>query len=517
MKLIVKPIEFETGGKPILIMNKQDAEFLGLHSSDRVLIKSKKKKIISIIDISDKLVSPGEAGANIDLCTRLNIALGHSIDVVAAGTPESVRFIKEKIQGRRLNYKKIKAIIEDVVERHLTDVELSAFITSLSIYGMSMDETESLSKAMIQTGKKIKLPGKKLVDKHGIGGCSGDTTSMVLVPTVAAAGLTIAKTSSRAITSPAGTADKMEILAPVEFKIDEIKKIIKKANACLVWGGTLDLAPADDTFVKIEYPLSIDPLMLPSIMSKKKAMGSKYLVIDMPTGRGAKIKTVGAATSLAYDFIELGKRLGIHTACGITYGEQPIGYRIGPALEAQEALLTLKGNGPKDLLEKVASLAGILFEMVAKNHIDGKKHALYLIKSGKAYKKMKQIIEAQGGDPNIKPSDIEVGKKHVYVRSNKSGFVLWTKNAEIAAIAREAGAPKDKGAGLIINKKNGDKVKKGDILLIIYSNNSAKLDSALKLVKEYEPIVVGKSYEERLLLSKVPAKIPHKRIFLLER
>ncbi len=516
MKLTAKPIDFETGGLPVIILHQHDAESLGLHSSDRVRVKCRERELIAILDITEKMASPGEIVTNYEVNKALNLKLGNVLEVEPAGTPESVVFVKEKIRGGRLTREKINSIIEDVVEKHLSQVELTAFVSALEIHGMSMDEIEALSRAMIRTGKKINF-GAKIVDKHGIGGCSGDTTSMVLVPTVAASGLTIPKTSSRAITSPAGTADKMEVLAPVEFSLTEIRKIIKKANSCLVWGGTLELAPADDTFVRIEYPLGIDPLLLPSIMSKKKAMGSDYLVVDIPTGRGAKIKTVGQATALANDFIEIGKRLGIEVGCGITYGEQPIGYGIGPALEAREAIMTLQGKGPKDLVEKVTQLSGILFDMVGKNTTDGKAYALRLLKSGKAYKKMQQIIEAQGGNPKVKPSDMPLGKKKIDFKSTNSGRVLWSKNAEIAAIAREAGAPKDKGAGLLIKKKNGDSVKKGETLFTLYADSTRKLNSALKLAKRYEPIIVGKSYEEKLLLSKVPAKTPHSKIFMLER
>ena len=510
------PIDFETGGKPIVILNKEDAESLGLHSSDRVRLKHNGNQIIAIVDITTKFATSGHAVINNEVVLKLKTKVGEKIDVEPAGAPESVMFVREKIRGGRLTHEKSRAIIEDVVEKHLSDIELSAFVTALNVYGMSMHEIEGITRAMIATGKTIKLPGK-IVDKHGVGGCAGDTTSMVLVPTIAASGLTIPKTSSRAITSPAGTADKMEVLAPVELQLVDIKRVIRKTNACLVWGGTLELAPADDAFIKIEYPLGIDPLLLPSIMSKKKAMGSKYLVIDIPIGRGAKVKTVGSAVILANDFIELGKRLKIDVACGVTYGEQPLGQGIGPALEAREALLTLQGKGPPDVVEKVTYLGGILFEMVGKNNVDGKKYAMRLLKSGKAHKKMLQIIEAQGGNPKVRLSDLPIGKNSVDVLADKTGKVLWVKNGEVATIAREAGAPKDKGAGMFLYKKVGDSVKKGDKLFTIYSDNVHKLNSALKLAKQYEPTVVAKRLEDKMLLEKVPEKIHHKKLFMLER
>ncbi|MBL7160108.1 MAG: AMP phosphorylase [Candidatus Aenigmarchaeota archaeon] len=517
MKLKAKPISFEAGGKGIVILNRADVSEMGIRALDRVVLKKNNKKMIVIVDVADKFANRGEMITNEEINKIFKIKKGSLIDVVPACPPESVGFIKQKMAGMRLDYKKLRAVVKDVVEKHLSDIELTAFVSSLEIHGMIMSENEGLVKAMVETGKNINIPKKLVVDKHSCGGIPGDKTSLLAVPIIAAAGLTIPKTSSRAITSPAGTGDRMEILAPVELTAGEIIKVVKKTNGCLVWGGALDLAPADDAFIKIEHPLSIDPLMLPSIISKKKAVNAKYVVIDMPTGRGTKFKTIGTAREAAENFIELGRRVGINIVCTITYGEQPLGYAIGPALEAQEALLTLGGDGPGDLVQKVINVTGTLFDMVGKNKTKGKEHAFQILKSGKADKKFREIIEAQGGNPKIRPSDIGIGKKSIKVVSKIDGRVLWIKNAEIAAIGREAGAPKDKGAGLKLSVKINSPVKKGDTLFTIYSNRTDNLNRAFKLAKDYEPVIVGKKLEERILLDMVPSKIPHRRIFMLER
>lgn len=515
MKLKAKPLSLEVGGKAVVILNKQDADFLGLHALDRVRIKSNGKELVAIADITKKIASPGEVVTNDQVTACLNLRQGYQIEVKHEKYPDSVNYIKEKISGGRLERQKIKSIIQDIVQKKLSDLELAAFVTALYIHGTSMDEIESLSRAMIETGKTLKIPGKTICEKHSIGGIPGDKTSLLAVPIIAAAGLTIPKTSSRAITSPAGTADRMEVLAPVSLTAEEILHIVKKTNGCLVWGGAIDLAPADDAFVQIEYPLGIDPLLLPSIMSKKKAVNANYVVIDIPTGRGAKIKTIGEARSLSEDFIELGKRLGMNISTAITFGEQPLGYAIGPALEAREALLALEGKGPRDLIDKVVSVTGILFDMVGKDK-SGKAVAQEILTSGKAEKKFRQIIAEQGGDPKVKPSDIPLGEE-AKIKSEKEGKVLWIKNAEIAAIAKAAGAPKDKGAGVLLSVKIDSKVRKGDALFSIYSENKIHLENALKLVEELQPIIVGKSLEEKMLLDKVPSKIPHRRLFMLER
>ncbi len=516
MKLRARPISLEVGEKPVIILNKEDSESLGLHALERAKIRSRGKELIAIVDVTTKFAEPGEVITNDQVTSFFSLKLGDQIDIEHTETPESVIYIKQKISGSRLEAEKMKTIVKDVVAKRLSDLELTAFVTALDIHGMSMDEVEALSRAMVETGKTLNIPGKTIVDKHSCGGVPGDKTSLLAVPIIAAAGLTIPKTSSRAITSPAGTADRFEVLAPVDLKIEDIERVVRKTNGCIVWGGALELSPADDIFIQIEYPLGIDPLLLPSILSKKKAVGAKYVVIDIPTGRGTKVKTIGEAHELSEDFIELGKRLGIQISCAITYGEQPIGYAMGPALEAREALLTLQGKGPKDLVDKATEIVGMLFDMVGINKGNGKAIATKLLGSGKAEKKLREIIEAQGGDPKIKPSDIELGDK-VEIKSEKEGKVLWVKNAELAAIAREAGAPKDRGSGILLSKKLGQRVKKGDVLFTIYSNNKSHMNNALKLVEDYQPFIVGKDIAEKMLLAKMPTKVPHRRLFMLER
>lgn len=512
MKLRAKPVSLEVGGKPVVIMNSADAQALGLHALDRVSLNTNGKELVAIVDIAAKFAKHGELVTTDGVTSFFLLKQGDEVSVKPAKEPESVTFVKQKIAGNRLEADKIRAIIKDVVERHLSDIELSAFVTALQTQGMSMDEIESLSRAMIETGKTLKFSGT-VADKHSIGGISGDKTSLVLVPLIAAAGLTIPKTSSRAITSPAGTADRMEVLAPVNLSITEIERIVKKTNGCLVWGGALELAPADDVFIQIEYPLGIDPMLLPSIMSKKKAVDAQFLVIDIPTGRGAKVKTIGEAHGLAEDFLELGKRLGVRISCCVTFGEQPLGFAIGPALEAREALLTLQGKGPKDLKEKVLNLAKTLFEMTGKpNGTAGK-----ILKSGKAEKKMREIIAEQAGNEKIQPKDIAIGDKKAEIKSGKDGKVLWIKNAEIAAVAWEAGAPQDKGSGILLNKKIGYPVRKGETLFTIYAENSLKLENAVKLAEATEPIGIGKELGEKMLLDRIPTKMPHRRTFMLER
>jgi AMP phosphorylase len=307
----------------------------------------------------------------------------------------------------------------------------------------------------------------------------------------------------------------MEVLAPVDLPVEDIVETVSNVNACIVWAGGLELVPADDLFIQVEYPLSIDPLLLPSILSKKMAMGSTHVVIDIPTGRGSKIKTIGNAHQLGGDFINLGNRLGMHIECAVTEGEQPIGRAVGPALEAREALMALMGRGPESLVDKAVCLAGIIFEMMGEEN--GKMKALNLLESGKAEEKMRQIIEAQGGDPCVQPCDLIVGKKWVDVKAEESGRVLWINNRYVALIARAAGAPNELGSGLLVNVRLGDKVVKGDSVLRVYADSLEKLTQAENLARDLNPVGVGDRLGEPMLITKIKEDTIHKSESIIER
>ena len=513
MKMKVKILGLESGGRPIVIINKQDADELGVKSGARLKIYFKNKSSTTIVNVTAKVVQKGFIGIYEELRDVLDLKDGDEVDVEISKFPTSIQYIKNKLKGRSLSREEIFEIVKDVVEGNLNEIEIASFVVALNSFGLNMDEIISLTLAMVETGQKLELKNDLIVDKHSIGGLPGDKTTLILVPIIASYGLTIPKTSSRAITNAAGTADRAEVLMNVELSIEEMRNVVEKTNGCIIWGGALHLAPADDIFIQVEYPLGIDPLLLPSIMSKKKAVGSNYLVIDIPTGRGTKVKTIGDANLLAKDFIELSKRLGIKTECAITNGEEPLGYTIGPALEAKEALeiLMRKKNIP-DVIDKAVELAGILLKMTNKGN---KKTALEILKSGKAEEKLREIISWQGGNADIRPEDIEIGSYGLDIKSEKDGIVLWIDNNILIEIARALGAPKDKGAGILLNKKLGDVVKKGDVLFTIYAEKNRKLERANKILSEENCFGIGNRRE--ILINVIREGLVHKKSFILER
>lgn len=324
------------------------------------------------------------------------------------------------------------------------------------------------------------------------------------MPIIAAAGLTIPKTSTRAITSPSGTADSMEVLAPVAFEAEELKKMITDHGAFIVWGGALETAPADNVLIEIERPLHMDPfgLMIPSILAKKYCMGVKKLVLDIPVGPGTKFANPNEGKNFAYLFKEIAKNVGIEAECALTLAHQPIGHCIGPAIEAKEAMKLLQdySTGPNSLIEKSTALAGILLEMGGKAQKgEGQKLAKDILKSGKAYKKMQDIINAQGGNPDIQPDEIELGPYSKEFYSNKSGHVTEVDNSIINRIAKAAGCPHSKQSGVEIFRKQGAKIEEGELIFKVYSDSESKLRRAEKIYNQTGgPVILGGMMIERI-------------------
>ncbi|MBU4266049.1 MAG: AMP phosphorylase [Candidatus Altiarchaeota archaeon] len=489
MKFTAKcyPIKAE---KPIVIMNEADAKFLGVYVSGRVSLSHRGREITAIVNTTKSFVDEHEIGLYKDVTDILKVRAGDKIMLKPTERPKSVEFIKKKIDGYTLNYEEIYSIIKDVVDDNLSSIELTAFVTGGYMAGYNLDEIVSLTQAIVKTGRQIDF-GDDIVDKHCIGGVAGNRTTMLIVPIVAAAGATIPKTSSRAITSPAGTADTMEVLAPVDFGVEELQRIIRKINACISWGGAVNLAPADDKIIQVEYPLSLDAEghVLSSVMAKKISVGSDYILIDIPVGVGSKVPNPEKADEMKHNFIELGKRLGVAVDCVITNGSSPIGNGIGPALEARDVLLSLENNGSVSLVKKSVMLAGNLLELAGKaKKGTGRRIAKRILDSGKAKAKMMEIIEEQGGNPEIKPDDIKIGKKEETIKSDGEGRVKFINNKEISAIARAAGAPRDKTSGLYLHINPGDFVDKGDALFTIYSSKNRRLNNAMELADTLKPV-----------------------------
>lgn len=481
LKLKVIAENIQTGNTNIAVINKEDAEDLDLFAGDRVLLKYKKRRIKCIVDVgySNRDTPKGFIVLYKESVDKLKVRNKSIIKVELAKRPVSTSLIKKKLSGKKLTKKEYRVIVEDIVNDNLSDIELTYFVAACSAHNLSTREVKFLIDAVVHTGSIIKPESKIVVDKHCVGGVAGNRTTMIVTPILAAAGYTVPKTSSKAITSPAGTANTMECLAKVELNEKQIKKVVKDVGACMVWGGALNLAPADDKIIRVEHPLSIDVsgLLLSSIMSKKISVSANHLLIDIPWGKGSKFPSKKDALALKKKFEHICSISKIKCKIVLTDGRSPIGHGLGPVLEAIDVMKVLRNDSdaPEDLKNKSVLLAGYLFELLGKcKKGKGKVFAERLIENGAALAKMNEIIDAQG--KNKLPAK---GKFTQQVFADKTGKVKKISNRYFSKLAKIAGAPKSLGAGVFISINLNDKVvKKNSLLFTIYAESESKLKFA---------------------------------------
>lgn len=500
----IKQIDIQTSHFEI-VMHIDDAKDMGLRSADRVKVLCKDKSAVSVIDTTSSVVEKGEVGLYRGVFKHLGVADGDVVKIYPTKRPASIEHIKKKLNGGELTKDEVYEIIDDISNGNLSDVEISAYVCSTYSHGMNMRETEDLTRAMVESGDKLEFEGNQpVMDFHSVGGAPGNKITLIVVPIIMASGLLIPKTSSRAISSACGTADILETICRVDLSLEEIKKQTLEIGGTIAWGGAVNIAPADDIIIRAEYPLSIDPYpqVLASVMAKKVAGGANYLVMDIPTGSETKVPDIEYGRKYARDFIELGERLGIKVECALTFGGQPIGNAIGPSIEIKEALECLEGKEvPNSLLSKATNIAGIVLEQ---GHVaapgKGREAALELIKSGKALEKWKQLLKAQGGDPSLTSETIKLGEHFVDIMAPADGYVQKVHNKTVVKIVRAAGAPHEKGAGMYLFAKEGDKAVEGEPLYRIYSDTEAKLNMAKTFAQEHPPVEI-----EGMILERVPS------------
>ncbi len=492
MKLKVKILKF-LAGRPIAVLNNSTANHINVHVGERITLSKYADSLVSIVDVSKDLIGKEEIAVSQEIIEALNIKEDDEVEVSLATKPQSTFYIKKKMDGGVLTKEEIYSIIKDIVDNALTEAETAYFVAAVYKNKMSNTETENLISAMVSVGKRLSFDGI-VVDKHSIGGIAANRTTPIVVSICAAAGLTMPKTSSRAITSAAGTADVIESISKVEFNTEELKAIVKKTGACMAWNGILGLSPADDKLIQTERILALDPeaQLLASVLSKKIAVGSKHVLIDIPFGTSAKVSKE-KAQELKKKFEYFGKRFGLNLRCVLTNGEQPIGNGIGPLLEIRDVIKVLKQekDSPKDLEEKALFLAGQIIELCGKTKKEkGLELAREILKSGKASKKFYEIIEAQKGSvPTIAEIDKKLGSHKKNILAEKNFKISQIDNKKINLLASVAGSPMDKGSGLYLYYRIGDKVKKGDKILTIYSDSKTRLENALELYEKFNPLI----------------------------
>jgi len=416
---------------------------------------------------------------------------------------EALAAIQKKLVGKKLTYREIYAVMDEISKNRLGDVLTTYFAASGYAKGFTSKELYYLTRAMVETGEKLEFPGI-VADKHSIGGVPGTRTTLIVVPIVAAAGFKIPKSSSRAITSPGGTADDMEVLAPVVHAKEKIYEIVKKTNGCIVWGGSFGIAPADDVMINVEKPLlfeSFDKILV-SIMAKKIAFGSNHVVIDLPYGKTIKVHRRKDAELLKEKFQYLAGEFNMKVKVVVHRMDEPLGRGIGAVLETREAIRVLqqKENRPLDLEEKSLMLSSELLELclrdasdslrkkVEKNFGNSLNWAKEILRSGAAFSKMKEIIKAQGGNPNIDSEDLKPGIHVAEIKSERSGIVKNINIKNVTLLARLLGAPEQKGAGIFLNKKLDEETAENEVIYTMHSQKMYNLREA-KLSSRRYPIL----------------------------
>jgi putative thymidine phosphorylase len=397
--------------------------------------------------------------------------------------------IQKKLVGKNLSSREIFNVIDLIAQKKLSNTLIAYFTAASFKGGFSDEELYYFVKAMVDTGQRLKFSGI-VADKHSTGGLAGTRTTLIVVPIIAAAGFKIPKISSRAITTPAGTADVMEVFAKVDFNAEFVEDIVNRIGGCIVWNNQMKIAPADDIIIRVEEELnfeSFDKIII-SILAKKIAASSNHIIFDIPYGPTMKIRRLSDAKLILDKFTELGKRFNLKIAGYINYSFEPAGFGVGPLLEARDALSVLeqRKDRPLPLEEKALILAGKLLDLCIsddpklKNKVtkSGTEWTREILQSGAALKKFREIVAAQGGNQQISTSHLKLGKIKKEIYLSQPGRIWRINNRNLNAIAKILGAPKVKEAGIFLFKKTNDFIKKDEPAFIFYSSSSHLIKEA---------------------------------------
>jgi thymidine phosphorylase len=492
-QLRAKRLHLESQTEPLVIMHKNCpvCRSEGFRARSRVELKLDDRAVVATLyQLDDGLVAEDEAGLSEAAWRKLRTDDGDVIEAAHPRALASLSAVRAKLYGRRLSAAQLTAVVADITAERYSDVELSAFIAAYAAQPFGLQETASLTSAMVASGKRLNWHAPVVADKHCVGGLPGNRTSPIVVAIAAAAGLLIPKSSSRAITSPAGTADVMATMTNVELSIEAMQSVVEQHGGCLAWGGSLDLSPADDIIIKVERALDVDceAQLIASVLSKKIAAGSTHVLLDIPVGPTAKVRSSAEGRTLAKNLVAVGKKLGLAVRPSISDGSQPIGRGVGPALEAHDVLAVLrnKSDAPPDLRAKSLALSAELVNFTQGFSLsEAIKRATGLLESGAALKKFLEICEAQGGfrEPSLAPLQADV-------LAAESGRVSAIDNRLLARAAKLAGAPAAPTAGLKLHVDLGQTVLAGDPLFTLHAEAPGELDYALAFVSA-NPKLIG--------------------------
>lgn len=490
-RLSVRRAGIDTYQQPVVYMRSdcQVCRAEGFEAQAQVEVIDKGRHLLAILHhVSSDWLARDEIALSDVAWATLGAVEGDRVEVRHPPVLESVAHLRGKVHGQPFSYEALRALMDDVSHGRVADIHLASLITLCAGDGLDFDETVALTRAMVDVGERVAWDDTPVMDKHCIGGLPGNRTSLLVVPIVAACGVTMPKTSSRAITSAAGTADTMEVLAPVDLDLSTMRRVVEREHGCIVWGGNTRISPADDILIRVERPLSLDShgLLIASILSKKAAVGSQRVLIDLPVGPLTKVRGAAAAEALSKGLVAVGAALGLQVRTILTDGTRPVGRGIGPALEAIDVMAVLERapDAPLDLRERALTLAGLVLEMAGRaSEGSGQALAREVLDDGRALAKFIAICEAQGGlrVPSRAP--------HTYVvAAHASGTVAAIDTRLVARAAKLAGAPRDPSAGARLHVQVDDRVEVGQPLLTLHAQSRGALQYALNFMRTQLPL-----------------------------
>ena len=491
--LRVRRMGIDTYREPVVYM-RADCHVCrseGFEAQARVLLAHAAHRIVATLNVvaDERLIAVDQAGLSEPAWRMLGARDGDAVTVSHAAPLDSMSHVRAKVYGQRLDERQMTSIVHDVAAGRYADIHLATFITACAGSRLDEAETVALTRAMIGAGERLSWPDPPILDKHCVGGLPGNRTTLLVVPIVAACGQTMPKTSSRAITSPAGSADTMETLAPVDLDTAAMRRVVEREGGCIVWGGAVRLSPADDVLIRVERPLDLDSegQLIASVLSKKAAAGSTHVVIDIPVGPTAKVRSEAAARFLSERLIAVGKAVGLQLRVALTDGRQPVGRGIGPALEARDVLAILNGRpeAPRDLRERALRLAAEALELSARvTPGAGYATARAALDDGRAWSKFQGICQAQGGMREPPTAT------HMHaVTTQRAGQVTAIDNRLLARVAKLAGAPKAPASGIDFLAPLGTRVERGQPLFIVHAEAPGELAYALEYLQGQKEIV----------------------------
>ena len=484
--LRTRRLRLETQHEPIALMHSDCPISRSEGFSARAQIElhaQVKMALATLYQVRDSIIGVHEVGLSEALWRNLGVDDGTPVTVRHPQPLQSMSDVRRKVYGHRLDHRQLLSIIRDVAAERYSDVQLATFITAFSSQDADIEEMVALTRAMVDVGERLSWPGELIIDKHSVGGLPANRTTPLIVAIAASAGLTIPKTSSRAITSPAGTADVMETITTVDLDTVAMRRVVEREGGCMVWGGSVRLSPADDILIRVERALDLDnsAQLVASVLSKKIAAGSTHVLIDVPVGPTAKVRSAPEGARLATHLEQVGAELGLHVRPIQTDGIQPVGFGIGPALEARDVLAVLRGDlaAPPDLRSRAVLLAGELLELggVAEAG-SGAQLADSILSDGRALHKFERICIAQGGfrePPTSLLQDV--------ITATMEGRVTTINNRLLARIAKLAGAPGAKAAGVVLHVKVGDRISRGQRLITVHAETPGEMEYALAFAR----------------------------------